>query len=99
MNALGAVPFVGSVGNYIAYDSGPIPVIDVMGDVFSGGANIVTGAIDEKPLKATRGLIQALTATASLAGVPGAGLAGWLLKQPLRGLQDKKKKKKRGGVL
>lgn len=92
VNALGAIPFVGSVGNYIAYDSGPIPLVDVMGDVFKGAANLVTGTINERPLKATRGLVQALTATALLAGIPGSGQAGWLIKQPLRGLKDKQPK-------
>ena len=97
LNALGTVPFVGSVGNYIAYDSGPIPLIDVMGDVFKGAANTTTGLAANKPYKSARGLIQALTATASLAGVPGAGLVGWIAKQPLRGKQDKKTKKGKGG--
>lgn len=93
MNALNTIPFLGSVGNYIAYDSGPIPMIDVAGDAIKGVANMTTGSIAGKPIKTARGLTQALTAAALLAGIPGAGVGGWIAKQPLRGLQDKKKKK------
>lgn len=97
MAALGTIPFVGSVGNYLAYDSGPIPAVDVAGDVLKGGANTLLGAAQGKPYKSMRGLVQSLTAIAMLSGVPGSGQVGWLIKQPLRNKQDKRTKKKKRG--
>ncbi len=93
LNSLNTVPFVGAVGNYLAYDSGPIPVVDTIGDTISGTGKAIVGTAQERPLKAMRGVVEALTAIAMLSGVPGAGVAGWIARQPLRGLHDKKAKK------
>lgn len=95
LGALNTVPLVGSVGNYIAYDSGPIPIVDVAGDALKGAANLVTGTVQERPIKASRGLIQSLTAAAQLSGIYGAGIVGWLAKQPLRGKKDRIERKRK----
>lgn len=92
-SALGAIPIVGKVADVVRYNSTGLPVADVAKDVLEGAANLVDGVVNEKPIKAVKGLTQTLTAAAMLAGVPGSGIAGWFLKQPLRGKRDKPKKK------
>lgn len=93
--AVNSVPLVGSVANYMVYDSGLVPVIDVAGDAAKGASNAVIGTVQNRPIKAMRGLIQSLTAAAQLAGIHGSGLAGWVAKQPLRGRTDRIERSKR----
>lgn len=99
LSAVQTIPFVGAVGNSIVYDSSMLPTVDVVMDAGKGGFNFGVGTAQGKPYKATRGLLQALTATAMLAGVPGSGMVGWIARQPFKGVRDKqarpdKKKKK-----
>ena len=96
MAALGSVPLVGQVGNNIMYDSGFIPVVDTVSNIGKGAFNLGDAVVNGKPIKGLKALTEALTATAALAGVPGSGLAGWFVKQAIRGQKDEPRAKAKG---
>lgn len=84
-NAFSTVPIMGSVMNAIAYDSNPVPAINVAENTIKG----VGSAINAKKTQTkVRGVVKAIGGAASLLGVPGSMEATRILGKVLK---DKKK--------
>lgn len=96
LEAASALPAVGGIASSMTFGSSPVPILSVGSDVFKGGIEMAQGIIGGKRIKAQRGLVKTLTATAAILGVRGSGIVGYVARQPTRGIQDKKAKKSGG---
>ena len=92
--ALQDVPPVGKIAESMMYSSSGAPALETFYDSFAGASKFVSGTIKGEPIKQAKGLVEALTATAAILGVQGAGLIGWAAKQSLRGKQDERTKRR-----
>lgn len=76
LNLLSMVPFLDAPMSAIKYGSFPIPVLDTASKMFLGARDAVNA---QNGYRQVTGLRQALTALASLAGIPGTAQVGQIL--------------------
>ena len=85
---LSTPPFMGNIMSVMTHRGTGIPLIDMVRDSLVGPYVAISGAIADKPVKASRGLIQSLTSAASLLGVGGAQFIGRQFGRQLYGKKD-----------
>lgn len=90
-NIIQGVPIMGSIASALMYSSNPVPVLNIIDDIFSG---IKTTLTAKSASTKQRGALQVFGAVGSLAGVPGSSQFAQILRDMLK----QKTKKKKGGV-
>jgi hypothetical protein len=77
LNLIQNVPVLGQIVSSMTYSSNPVPVINALEDVISGGGSLIKGKSWQTKLK---GLITEIGALGSLFGLGGSSQAAQLLK-------------------
>jgi hypothetical protein len=80
LNILQSVPLLGQLVSSITYSSNPVPVINTFEELLGGLGSAIKGKAIETKL---RGIIRAIGASGSLAGIPGSSQASQIIRSAI----------------